>query len=86
MKIHRIDFELLFTFLAALFFAKGLPPFRSRSSRFPHSLAVVQSSGRLQRGSTPCRACLGKACYKLQTEYSYFFNSSMATSIAEKKL
>ncbi len=47
-------------FLAALLYARGFPPFRFRSSRFPHSLAVVQSSGRLRRGSNPCRACLKK--------------------------
>ena len=47
-------------FLAALLYARGFPPFRFRSSRFPHSLAVVQSSGRLRRGSNPCRACIKK--------------------------
>ena len=50
-------------FIAAVFSARGFPPFRFRSSRFPHSLAVVQSSGRLRRGSNPCRACLKKSLH-----------------------
>ncbi len=39
---------------------RGFPPFRFRSSRFPRSHAVAQSSGRLRRGSNPCRACTAK--------------------------
>jgi hypothetical protein len=80
MKIRRIDFVRkpdFFTFLAALFFAKGFPPF---------AYSAHTACGGTKGAPIPAVPAWGKAPYKMQTACVYFFNSSKATSIAEKKL
>jgi len=80
MKIHRIDFVRkpdFFTFLAALFFAKGFPPF---------AYSAHTACGGTKGAPIPAVPAWQNISHKLQTSCFYFFNSSMATSIAEKKL